>query len=161
MSDVNKLYDKLVEEFPTEAYQVDSSRGFNLTSLKAQFVRERLNTVFGFNGWRFTGEFKDLEDNGVLFFGKLSVKVGENDHTVEGVGYSGKKKNLGDVYKSANTDALSKAASNLGIGNSVYKGMISADSVKTANKTTKAPPQKRSSFNKPGTNAAPATRGWK
>jgi hypothetical protein len=40
--------------FPAEALSADTSRGFELTSIKAAFVVERLNEVFGpcGTGWR-------------------------------------------------------------------------------------------------------------
>jgi hypothetical protein len=41
--------------FPAEALSADTSRGFELTSIKAAFVVERLNEVFGpcGTGWRY------------------------------------------------------------------------------------------------------------
>ena len=41
--------------FPVEALSADTSRGFELTSIKAAFVVERLNEVFGpcGAGWRY------------------------------------------------------------------------------------------------------------
>jgi hypothetical protein len=155
----NKIYEQLTAEFAPEALSVDSSRGFELTSIKAQYVRERLNEVFGFMNWTFDGEYKEVETDGVLFFGTLTVKYGDEMNSINAVGYAPKKKNVGDMYKSANTDCLSKAASNLGVGNSVYKGLVSAESVKKANQTTKLP-QKRSSFNKPGSKSNSVNKGW-
>jgi hypothetical protein len=54
MSD-NNLYEQLKASFPQEAYSKDNSRGFELTSLKAAYVTERLNDVFGICGvgWRY------------------------------------------------------------------------------------------------------------
>ena len=46
-------------------------------------------------------------------------------HSVDAIGFSENKKNIGDAYKGARTDALSKAASYLGLGNDMFKGMIS------------------------------------
>ena len=39
--------DLLKLDFPPEALSEDNSRGFKLTSIKAAFVVERLNDVFG------------------------------------------------------------------------------------------------------------------
>lgn len=49
------LYGRLTEPLPREALSVDDSRGFNLTSIKAAFILERLNGVFGLAGygWRY------------------------------------------------------------------------------------------------------------
>lgn len=55
MSNTDELYGQLKESFPDKAYSADSSRGFQLTSLKAAYVTERLNDVFGLCGigWRY------------------------------------------------------------------------------------------------------------
>ena len=37
----------LLADFPAEALSKDTSRGFELTSIKAMYVIERLNDVFG------------------------------------------------------------------------------------------------------------------
>jgi hypothetical protein len=54
--------------FPSEALSSDTSRGFELTSIKAAFVIERLNEVFGpcGVGWRYIhSPFEELHtDNG-------------------------------------------------------------------------------------------------
>lgn len=122
--DFKQVFEGLKAPFPKEAYSVDSSRGFNLTSLKAQYAVERLNEVLGITGWNLEGEFKDT-DKGVLYIGKLSlVENGESIHSVEAIGYSDKKKNTGDTFKSARTDALSKAASYYGLGNEMFKGNV-------------------------------------
>jgi hypothetical protein len=44
----------LPASFPAEALSADTSRGFELTSIKAAYVVERLNEVFGLcgSGWR-------------------------------------------------------------------------------------------------------------
>jgi hypothetical protein len=54
--------------FPPEALSADTSRGFELTSIKAAFVVERLNEVFGSYGvdWRYAhSPFEELQaENG-------------------------------------------------------------------------------------------------
>ncbi len=122
---MSDIYKKLKADFPKEAYQKDSSRGFDLTSIKAQYVVERLNDVLGINGWKIEGEFKDV-DTGVLLVGTLSFKIGDEWHSKLGVGYADKKKNMGDTYKGAMTDLISKAASHIGVGNEVFKGNVNA-----------------------------------
>jgi hypothetical protein len=123
----------------------DTSRGFELTSIKAQYIVERLNEVLGITGWRMKGEFNSV-DGGMLYIGKLEIKITDMIHEIEAIGYSGNKKNPGDTYKSARTDALSKAASYLGVGNSVFKGNVKVDdlereqkdALKTKNKLLKS-----------------------
>ena len=58
-----ELYAALSAEFPKEAMTEDSSRGFSMTSIKAQYVRERLNEVMGVDGWDSTTDVIDINDN--------------------------------------------------------------------------------------------------
>lgn len=123
------LYEQLSAPFPLDAMSADTSRGFALTSIKAQYVVERLNTVLGIGGWRLSGTYEVTKDSsgnevGVLFHGELSARIGQRTHTIPTVGYSESKRNKGDQYKGAKTDALSKAASYLGVGNEVFKGLV-------------------------------------
>ena len=53
--------------FPPEALSADTSRGFELTSIKAAFVIERLNEIFGpcGTGWRYVhSPFEVFTNNG-------------------------------------------------------------------------------------------------
>ncbi len=126
--DFDKATVDALKHFTGEALSIDSSRGFALTSIKAQYVVERLNQVFGLTGWSHTGEYRQTgpEDKptGVVFLGKLTVQNGVTGAIREAVGFSELKRNIGDAYKGAKTDSLSKCASQLGIGNDVYKGKV-------------------------------------
>lgn len=123
MKDENVVYQQLAAPFPDEAYSIDSSRGFDLTSLKAQYATERLNEVVGIMNWTFDSEYKET-DGGILCFGTLKITVNGKQNTISAPGFSSNKKNLGDAYKGANTDSLKKCASRIGIGNEAHKGMI-------------------------------------
>lgn len=127
-----EYFKDLSKDFPNEAYCVDNSRGFPLTSLKAQYIKERLNEVFTIFGWNFEEKFEVLPE-GILCFGKLTLfTISKDNQTktriVTACGFSQKKKNLGDSYKGASTDALSKAASFVGVGNDVFKGTVDLSS---------------------------------
>ena len=157
---MNKAYELLKADFPAEAYSVDKSRGFALTSLKAQYLVERLNDVLGIHGWEIRGKFEPTENGGMTYIGELLVKFnGEVIHRVEAIGFSDKKKNIGDIFKSARTDALSKASSYLGVGNDMFKGKIEPSSGKKTggsskpNTTTTKDSSKKSGggFTKPNT----------
>lgn len=132
------IYQKLTEPFPKEAYTVLYRTGKELTSIKAQYIVERLNEVFGLGGWRFDGEWKE-ENDGILFFGELTYSIEDSKGEIRsfstglipGFSDGGKDKDRGDAYKGARTDALSKAASQLGVGNDVFKGLVQADSFKS------------------------------
>lgn len=124
------IYKKLTAPFPDKAYAADISRADKvLTSLKAQYVVERLNEVFGLGMWKLSGDWKEVDD-GVMFFGELQAqyKDGENLVTIATgpvPGFGGvDHANSGDAYKSARTDCLSKSASLLGVGNEMYKGNV-------------------------------------
>lgn len=126
----DEIYKKLTAPFPDKAYSADITRADKvLTSLKAQYVVERLNEVFGLGNWKLDGEWKEVDD-GVMFFGELTAqyKDGENLVTIATghvPGFGGvDHANSGDAYKSARTDCLSKSASLLGVGNEMYKGNI-------------------------------------
>lgn len=131
----NDIYSKLTAEFGPEALSADYSRGANnvLTSIKAHYVVERLNEVMGVNGWESSYEEHVLPGQGVTCKCKLTLHFPEKSVTKEAFGGASfvmktkngdKEKILGDVVKSAMTDALGKAASHFGVGNSVFKGLV-------------------------------------
>lgn len=119
-----EMVKKIKEDFPSEAITQHPTKSF-LTSIKAQYVVERLNDVFGIGGWEANDKVvvateKDIVTKVTLSFGKwdlLPIKQ-----------YGGAsikaKSDLGDNYKSAKTDGLTKCASILGIGNAVFKGLV-------------------------------------
>ena len=148
--------------FPPEALSPDYSRGFELTSIKAAFVIERLNDVFGECGvgWRFShAPFKTLEmaDGRTEILTEVALQYCILDLEVEGCApvdvrdswHQGQSRArhwsepiyavgghcLGqgsvpytDARKSAVTNGLTKAASMLGIGHEVFKGLVRAGS---------------------------------
>lgn len=125
---------QLIKDFPPEALSDDSSRGFKLTSIKQMYIIERLNDVFGILGWTYDyGEFTYNEEAKEY---SVSVKLhlvnpetGEIMRTIpqEGGHHLVISKKDGilrhtDSRKSAVTDGLTKCASVLGIGISIFKG---------------------------------------
>jgi hypothetical protein len=141
--------------FPEEALRADTSRGFELTSIKAAYVIERLNEAFGpcGIGWRYVhSPFEDVPtDNGrlevvteVAFQYRLAdeeagcgrVTWADDWQYDTGHGWSepilacgGKGPGRGgapytDARKSAVTDGLTKAASMIGVGRDVFKGLV-------------------------------------
>lgn len=127
-----EVYKKLSADFPSEAYSKDSSRGFDLTTLKAQYVVERLNEVLGVMNWTFGGQYKETADGGVIYEGVLIINIDGRENRQTAPGYAAKKKNLGDTYKSAQTDSFCKCASKIGVGNDMFKGLISPTGVKVS-----------------------------
>ena len=127
---------KLVEPFPQEALTKDMSRGFELTSIKAMYVIERLNDVFGLGNWWYIFSTPETIEMGevveVMVIVKLivSAELCENGKDFE-IGQAGGKKvvknNYTDARKSAITDGLTKCASILGVGIDIFKGNVKAD----------------------------------
>lgn len=125
------LYKKLAEPFPPEAMTADKSRGFALTSIKAQYVRERLNEVMGVNGWESNTEVVNIDNEGNVAV-KMSMTLHFENRSVTRSAFGGadkkaKGQTFGDTFKSAETDALSKVSSNFGVGNDVFKGLVDAN----------------------------------
>jgi hypothetical protein len=116
---------KINEDFPPEALSKDTSRGFELTSIKAAFVIERLNDVFGHLGWCY--RFTDPMNHDGEFVTQVTLIIKDEDIDHEIKQFGGKKMvktNVTDAMKSAVTDGLTKCASILGIGHKVFKGMV-------------------------------------
>ena len=166
--------------FPTEALTPDTSRGFELTSIKAAYVIERLNDVFGpcGSGWRYAhAPFETLvladQRTEILTEIALQYRVADSeqrgcppvewrdgwrpDHDRERVWsepiYATGGRSLGrgnapytDARKSAVTDGLTKAASMIGVGHEVFKGLIRLSG---GNGSTHRSPQKPSERSTP------------
>jgi hypothetical protein len=110
---------KAITKHPTKTY---------LSSIKAIYVTERFNKAFGIGGWSTKVEY--IADGGS---GMIVVKVvftvpeygiyyecfGGNDNG----GENSKNFDLGDAYKGATTDALTKIGSYLEVGINVFKGL--------------------------------------
>ena len=146
--------------FPPEALSSDTSRGFELTSIRAAFVIERLNEVFGpcGIGWRYVHAPFEVLDTGngrreIVTEVALQYRfVPTSDYVGTGpvdwsagwvirtseistawsepiLACGGKSIGKGgaaftDARKSAVTDGLTKAASMIGVGHQVFKGLV-------------------------------------
>ena len=108
---------ELKSPLPAEAlYQQN-----NLTMIKPIYVIERLNTVFGIGGWQTQTCPIDKEGQSVVCKTTLSVSAYNIYHESYG---SCSNKDIGFAYKGAETDAINKIGSFLGIGMDVYKGKV-------------------------------------
>ena len=110
--------------FPPEALKPVTSKTY-LTSIKAQYVVERLNDVFGVGRWFLDHEIIKEQNDQVLISGTLIIKDFDvviskqyGSHKLVGKGVE-----LADGYKSAITDCLTKSASHLEIGIDIFKGI--------------------------------------
>jgi hypothetical protein len=94
-----------------------------LSSVNSAYVIERLNDVFGEDGWE--AAF-DVIEQGAHIVVKCSflARVPGTERVIRRYTFGGNtNQDRGDAYKGACTDALTKAASQIGIAGAVYKGM--------------------------------------
>ena len=99
-----------------------------LSSIKAIYVTERLNDVFGVGSWQIkVNHITTTEKSMVVVKVEFSIPeygiyfecYGGNDNG----GENSRNFDLGDAYKGATTDALTKIGSYLEIGIDVFKGL--------------------------------------
>jgi len=132
-----EMREKLRQPLPAEAISQHPTKTF-LSSIKAIYVTERLNDVFGVGAWRTKVEhietketevyIKDKQGNVtdrkrkvVMVVVKLTFEI--PDYGVYYESYGGNDNDdLGDAYKGATTDAITKVGSFLEIGIDVFKG---------------------------------------
>jgi hypothetical protein len=116
---------KLRAKFPEEAYSQHPTKTF-LTTLKAMYVTERLNDVFGIGRWNIHTEIAERTDDYVLVKGRFESL--DYDVTIPdqygGHKTSGTNTEIADGFKSAITDCQSKLASYLEVGIDVFKGKV-------------------------------------
>lgn len=126
---MKNIAEELSKELPKEALQPIPGKPY-LTSIKGIYVTERFNEVFGVGGWRVKVDFVERKDEAVVV--KVIFEVPDKGIYYECYG-GNNNKDLGDAYKGATTDALTKIGSYLGVGLEVFKGkvnLISNDDLK-------------------------------
>jgi hypothetical protein len=109
---------KLKEPLPREAVSPNPQKP-GLSVIKVIYVVERLNEVFGLNGWHVDN---DVVETGRMVVVRATLSIPRYAIAIEQFG-GNDNPDRGDAYKGACTDALSKCASYLGIGMDVYKGL--------------------------------------
>lgn len=121
--------EELRKGFPKEAYkEVKFGRGF--TSIDAYHVIERLNDVFGLDGWSVEVSEWVVSGASVACVGTLYAKPTSKDaekpnYTIirQAVGDGTViKGNVAEAYKKAFTNLICKSASYIEIGIDVYQG---------------------------------------
>jgi hypothetical protein len=121
-----EMYETLKKPLAPEAVTKHPTKTY-LSSIKAIFVTERLNDVFGCGSWQIRVEKQESGEKGMVVvkvtlsipeYGVYYESFGGNDNG----GESSKNFDLGDAFKGATTDGITKIGSYLGIGISVFKG---------------------------------------
>lgn len=138
-----EILEKLKTPLPPEAVSPNPERP-GLSVIKVIYVVERLNDVFGLNGWRVVNQ---VVESGRMVVVKATVTVPEYGIMIEQYG-GNDNPDRGDAYKGACTDALSKCASYLGIGMDVYKGLRD-ERLKVAPSSNGFPPTSRYATGRP------------
>ena len=108
----------LLAPLPDEAISQHPTKTF-LSTIKAIYVTERLNDVFGVGAWKIKTDLIDKSDKMVVV--KTTLEIPEYGIYYESFG-GNDNQDLGDAYKGATTDAITKIGSYLGIGIDVFKG---------------------------------------
>lgn len=117
----DKMRAQLCKELPSEAVTPHPTKKY-LSSIKSIYVTERLNEVFGVGAWRVKTEVVDKDNKMVVCKVTLTIP----DYGIEYECFGGNDNaDLGDAYKGATTDALTKIASWMGIGGEVFRGEVS------------------------------------
>lgn len=109
---------RLCTPLPKEAVTPHPTKKF-LSSIKSIYVTERLNEVFGVGTWRVKTEVVDKGTKMIVC--KVTFSIPEYGIEYECFG-GNDNADLGDAYKGATTDALTKIASWMGIGGEVFRG---------------------------------------
>lgn len=108
---------QLRQPLPAEAKKPHPTKKF-LTTINAIYVTERMNDVFGVGSWGVKSEVVD--NSGKMVVVKTTLSIPE--YGIEYECYGGNDNpDLGDAYKGAVTDAITKIGSWLGIGVEVWK----------------------------------------
>lgn len=123
---IDPRFRALAKPFGPEAYK-DVKLGRTFTTIDAYHVVERLTEVFGLCGQGWGSEVAEWRANGdnVAAIGFLWYRGEKSDEVfrVHAVGDAQVLKgNVAEAYKKAQTNLISKAASFLGVGLSVYQG---------------------------------------
>lgn len=125
-----EMRDALRMPLPKEAVKQHPTKTF-LSSIKAIYVTERLNDVFGVGSWQIKVNHVTTTDKSMVVvkvefsipeYGIYFECYGGNDNG----GENSKNFDLGDAFKGATTDALTKIGSYLEIGIDVFKGLGNA-----------------------------------
>lgn len=135
---------KLTKVFPEAAKQKKEYGGFKGTGYAPAYITERLNEVFGYDGWKATIEtfavMKDgiasrinvlLTDKVATVYVRLEVSYDDKGKEKKAIRWQFGTCNIaekgltpGEAIKGAFTDALKKCAGYLDIGNDAYKGEV-------------------------------------
>jgi hypothetical protein len=125
--DISEIYKQLAEPFPIEMEKTLVKSGVSLIYLPISEVIARLNKVLGVNAWSFeivSVKRDEIDADEIIAHVNLIATIGESTIIKHGIGGQSVKRmkkdnkpvDLGNDFKGAVSDALKKAAQQLGIG---------------------------------------------
>jgi hypothetical protein len=121
---MEKLTDKQIEALkrplPPEAIKPHPTKSY-LSTIKAIYVVERFNEVFGLGGWLINNEIVEAGEKNIIV--KSTFQAPGYGITIPDIFGGNDNTDRGDAFKGACTDALTKIASYLYVGMDVYKGL--------------------------------------
>lgn len=112
-----EMYKRLIEPLPEWAIRPHPTKTY-LSTINPAAVIERMNEVFGVGAWRMEYDIVSAESKMIVVKGILHVT--EYGIAVQNFG-GNDNSDLGDAYKGAATDALTKCCSYIGVGLHVWK----------------------------------------
>lgn len=146
--------EKLSKPMPEGAIKPHPTKKY-LSTIKAIYIVERLNDVFGVAGWEFESDIISATANSsserivVVACGRLYFNEFDLYGSVQYGGHEGKMSESGDVYKSAITDALGKCASLIEVGIQVFKGVPDSQEGNKSKRLDEPAQEKTSMLEKP------------
>jgi hypothetical protein len=122
-----EMGEALRKPLPPQSISQHPTKTF-LSTIKAIYVVERLNEVFGIGEWNIANEVIVKEGKFIVVKSTFTV----NEYAIKIEQFGGNDNNdLGDAYKGAATDALTKIGSYLEIGIDVFKGLVDKPKVES------------------------------
>lgn len=138
MKDLDEIKKLLLVDLPKEAVKQHPTKTY-LSSIKAVYVTERFNDVFGVGAWTIKVQTESVNMDTGMVVVKTIFQVPELNIYYESYGgndnggVNNKNFDLGDAYKGATTDGITKIGSYLGIGIKVFKGLSGDPGPKSGN----------------------------
>lgn len=120
----------LKKALPPEASKPHPTKSY-LSSIKAIYVVERFNEVFDIGGWLI--ENVVVKEDGKWVVVKSTFRAEEYGIVIPDIFGGNDNADLGDAYKGACTDALTKIGSYLGVGMDIFKGLTETKPVTSYN----------------------------
>lgn len=116
-------YGKLAERFPAEAHKTRKQGGQDLVYVTGEMVISRLNEALGVTGWSWRVVREGMTDVEAWVLGELTATIDGQTITRQHYGNQDVKRGqhgVADLFKAANTDAIKKAATTIGVALYLY-----------------------------------------